>query len=340
MDKFEAAKILAMAAGYKYAASAISPAEQELFDRSYEEWKQLLDSMAAQYARWNKSTDREIAYLIHRNILTITDVGRFISKTGNTETVTTLTRQEAIVFMVRLDGKQANAAAVSLPFHTPFRDDALIRADYKKYVYYAKESGLAVGSDGFINPNRPFTRAEMAQMFYNMLAHKPEAPSPPIPANAAVDGVVEYVFLDSHIFINTGGQPRMFTFDGDAVIMVDNIQRSVGHIRPGMTVTFLANTANEIQSLAARSAPIPAPVSVPSPTPVPASVFRNTAVGWLEEIRLTQDMQQLVIRKDDDTAANYTLVQNTYDIFTLRIGMQLRLYLDNWEIYGIDILSR
>jgi hypothetical protein len=275
LDKFETAKIFAMAAGYKYAANSISPAEQERFDRSYEDWKSLLDSMSAQYARWNKTADREIAYLLHLNILTVTDVGRFIVKQDNAETVTMLTRQEAIVYMIRLDGKQIQSETIALPYHTPYKDDAQIQADYKKFIYYAREAGIAVGSDGYINPTRQLTRAELAQLFYNTLAHRPAASAAPVPqyidGNTTINGVIEYVFLDSHIYISVNNQPRAFAFAGNAVIIIDNVQRSAGSLSKGMSVTALTHN-NEIVSLVARAAEEAPP---PPPSAMPVTVYEN-----------------------------------------------------------------
>jgi hypothetical protein len=497
LDKFETAKIFAMAAGYKYAANAISPAEQELFDRSYGEWKALLDGIAAQYARWNKTADREIAYLLHKNILNITDVNRFIVKNNNTETVTTLTKQEAIAYMVRLDGRQAAASAIVLPYHTPYRDDANIQADFKKYIYYARESGIAGGSDGFINPERPFTRAEMAQLFYNTLAHSPSAaPANPVSQapGVSVSGVIDYVFLNTHVYILTDSRPRSFQFANNAVIMVDNINRTAGFLTKGMSVTALTNNSGEIVSLTARSAETPAPVSSAAPAilyenegyvvsvssaappavtirtqrvrltgeivtdekpytladkcvirrgdaevaftdikvndiiifkhsgseisdisleeknrtvngtltekkinaanntvflvvedaknvkyelrvtqntrfsrndasdlswndlrigdtveaeceydvliAVTAAGERTTVNGRLEEIRLSQNEQQIILRQEDGSQAVYTISLGGHDMYSLRIGMTLRLYLDSLEIYGIDIISQ
>ncbi len=152
LDKFETAKIFAVAAGYKYAASSISTAERELFDRSYSEWQSLLDSQASQYSKWSRTADREIAYLLYKNILTPTDVATFVTRTGGVEQVNLISKQEAIVYMVRLDGKQTNAESISLPYHTPYKDDAQIRADYKKYLYYAKEVGIAPNAQ--LHPRR------------------------------------------------------------------------------------------------------------------------------------------------------------------------------------------
>jgi hypothetical protein len=357
LDKFEAAKILAMAAGYKYSASLISPAEQELFDRSYNEWKSLLDSMSAQFVRWNKTADREIAYLLHKNVLAVTDIGRFIIKIDNVETINVLTKQEAIVFLIRLEGKQASAEGILLPYHTPFRDDALIQADYKKIIYYAKEAGIAGGSDGYINPGRGFTRAEMAQMLYNIRANRPEAPEPsnvsfgvpPGAVGTTIIGTIEYVFLDSHVYLNTDGRPQMFKLAPNAVIMLDNIQRGPSFLSPGMGATALVNAAGDILSLVAR------PVRTePVAETVPVSMFENEGyVTALSHItppgEITIQTRRVRLSGDILTEERaYTLAagciirrgRNTVDFSDIKINDIIMFRHNGPEIFEISLSER
>ncbi|MCL2047520.1 MAG: S-layer homology domain-containing protein, partial [Defluviitaleaceae bacterium] len=46
LNKFEAAQIYAMAAGYRHSAATLSPAEQDILTRSFETWRPLLDDLA------------------------------------------------------------------------------------------------------------------------------------------------------------------------------------------------------------------------------------------------------------------------------------------------------
>jgi hypothetical protein len=71
---------------------------------------------------------------------------------------------------------------------------------------------------------------------------------------------------------------------------------------------------------------------------VTATGQRTTVNGRLEEIRLSQQAHQLTVRRDDGSHVTYHLPVGVYDVYSLRIGMLLRLYLDSWEIFNIDIL--
>jgi hypothetical protein len=491
MDKFEAARIFAIAAGYKYASASISPAEQQLFDRSFNEWRHVPEGMAGRYSRWSRTADREIAYLLHKNILTASDVGQFVTRTNNTETVNRLTKEEAIAWMVRLDGRQSRAEAVLLPYHTPYRDDGQIRADLKKYVYYAREIGLAVGSDGFINPTRPVTRAELALLFYNLLGLRPSATQETNTdtINTTVTGTIDFIFQNNRIYINTGGQPHVYSWAANAVVTVDGTQKSIASLNRGMQATAMVNTSGEIVNLNASTSVVEAvqetaatPVItfedegyvsavtagtvtlriqrvrisgeiininrtftmssgsniLRGDTPVPfsdirvndialfsysgteihemklternrtihgtllekkivgvntvvlviedesqkyelrvtpgtyfernnqrgiawdglrvgdtvvaeceydrlravyATGSRSTAVGTVEEITITQNRRQILLRSANGTVVAYTFATGDESMYSLRIGMEIRLHLDSREIMSIDILN-
>ena len=277
VDKFEAAIAFAMAAGYRHASHLVTPSERAMFDRSFDMWRPFLDSMAAQFARWSRTADREIAYLLYRGILTVTDVEHFITRTGNVEQVNPLTRQEAIAWMVRLMGRQAHAQAVVLPFAVPFQDDALIHPAFARYVYYAKQAGIVGGAGGGnFNPTHAFTRAEMAVLFYTIMSDLP-APEPPqapqlVGQASTVIGVIEMVYRDTALYISSPLGPQRFNIAPGAVIMVDNVQRTPAFLHTGMQVTALVDGQRAIVSLVTRTGPaIPGNPSTgqPQPTPVP-----------------------------------------------------------------------
>ncbi|MDR1665136.1 MAG: S-layer homology domain-containing protein [Clostridiales bacterium] len=320
LDKFEAAKIYAMAAGFKYSTATIAAAEQEIFDRSYESNRAFLDSMAGQYVRWNKTADREIAYLLYQGILTTSDVTRFITKSNNVETINNLTKQEAIVYVVRLDKKQSVADAITVPYHSPFKDDAQINADYKKYVYYAKEAGIATGSDGYFNPARNITRAEMAQTFYSMLSNRPGSstysPGAVSTNGSAIYGTIDSVYMDTHVYIasTSDNVPRIYKFAPNAVILVDNVQRAPAFLVRGMYATALVNTSGEIINLVAQTN---APVT-PTPAPngvLPSNLLENegyvTAVSPLSGGIVTIKTQRVRLTGEIVTDENaYAVVAN------------------------------
>ena len=78
IDKFETAKILAKVAGYKY--TDLTDDEKTFCDNAYNKYKSLLNSYAKKYSKWINISDREISYLLEKNIFTESDLDKFIIK--------------------------------------------------------------------------------------------------------------------------------------------------------------------------------------------------------------------------------------------------------------------
>jgi hypothetical protein len=268
LTKFEAARIFAMAAGYRPATQNVAPDLRAEINRSFDEFRPFLDSMATKYAQWSRIADREIAFLLYRKVLTQADVERFIDASGATPRVANLSRQEAIAWMVRLIGRQAHAQAIVIPHNNPFADDAAIDPMFIRYVYYARDAGIisAGGTGGGnFNPNQNFNRAQMAGLFFNVMGNTP-APPPPGSTTpvSTVTGIVEMMYRNEQIFISSPLGPQNFHIAQDATIIVDNVQRTAAFIRNGMTVNAVLNAQGHIISLVARTV-----AETPQPTPQP-----------------------------------------------------------------------
>ncbi|MCL2203632.1 MAG: S-layer homology domain-containing protein [Defluviitaleaceae bacterium] len=249
MTKFVAARIFAMAAGFRPATHPVPAELRAEINRAFDAWSPLLDTMAAQHSQWTRIADREIAFLLYREVLNASDLERFVGAR--------LTRQEAVAWMVRLLGRQAHAAAIVLPFHNPFNDNAQIAPEFIRYVYYAREAGLVAGGSGNnFMPTDHFTRAQLAMILYNALGGEnavqlqPGASTP----MSTVTGTVELVYRNTQIFISSPLGPQNYTIAATATIFVDNVQRTAAFIRPGMTISAVLNAQNEIISLVARTA--------------------------------------------------------------------------------------
>ncbi|MDR0273649.1 MAG: S-layer homology domain-containing protein [Clostridiales bacterium] len=254
LTKFEAVPIYAVAAGFSYIPDALPPEERDVFTRSLERWGSFLDEMAAQYSSWNRTVDREIAFLLYRGIITMQDVQSFVAREGNSETRPLLTREEAVVWMVRLVGEEANALAFTLPPQTPFNDDAQISAAYRRHIYHARDIGIIHGSDGNMSPRAHFTRGEMATVFYNALSTGEEqAVMNADGSPTTITGTISNVHMETHVSITTATGRYTFAIASNAVIMIDNVQRTAAFLRDGMTVTMLVNSDRQIISLMARS---------------------------------------------------------------------------------------
>jgi len=251
MTKFEAARIFAMAAGFRSAAHPVSPELRAEINRSFEVWRPFIDAIAAQNTQWSRIADREIAFLLYRGVLTEADVATFIG--------TRLTRQEAAAWIVRLVGRQTQAAAVAIPVANPFADNANISPLFIRYVYYARAAGfVAGGSNNMFNPNENVTRAQLAVIFYNALNvadnnnSTQNLPGTTTPV-ATVSGVVELLYRNTQLFIASPMGPQNYIIAQDAIIVVDHVQRSAAFIRTGMTVNAVLNAQGEIISLVART---------------------------------------------------------------------------------------
>jgi len=247
MTKFEAARIFAMAAGFRSAAHPVSPELREEINRSFDTWRPFIDALAAQNTQWSRIADREIAFLLYRGVLTEADVATFVG--------TRLTRQEAAAWMVRLIGHQSQAAAITLPVANPFADNASISSSFIRYVYYARNAGIiAGGSNNMFNPGENVTRAQLAVIFYNTLADNTTQTSTGMTTPAAtVSGVVELLYRNTQLFIASPMGPQNYIIAQNAIIVVDHVQRSAAFIRPGMTVNAVLNAQGEIVSLVART---------------------------------------------------------------------------------------
>ncbi|MCL2499214.1 MAG: S-layer homology domain-containing protein [Defluviitaleaceae bacterium] len=264
LNKFEAARVYAMAAGYRPASHTVAADLRAEINRSFEQWRPFLDSMAAQHPQWSRIADREIAFLLYRNVLTTADVEKFIG--------TRLTNQEAVAWMVRLIGRQAHAAAIVIPFSNPFNDDALIAQEYIRYVYYARQAGYIAGGGGnMFNPTNEFTRAQVAVLFYNVLGDGNIVPPPgSTTPSSTVSGTVEMVYRNTQVFISSPLGPQNYHITQDATIIVDNVQRSAAFIRVGMSINAVLNAQGEIISLVART--VAAETNQPQPQPSPGPV--------------------------------------------------------------------
>jgi hypothetical protein len=247
MNKFEAARIYAMAAGYRPATQTIAADLRAEINRSFETWRPFLDSMAALHPQWSRIADREIAFLLYRDVLKPADVERFIG--------TRLTRQEAVAWMVRLIGRQAHAAAIVIPFNNPFSDDALIAPEYIRYVYYARQAGYVAGAgNNMFNPTDNFTRAQLAVLFFNVLGGSQIVPPPGSNTpSSTISGTIEMVYRNTQVFVSSPIGPQNYHIAQNATIIVDNVQRTAAFLRSGMTINAVLNTQGDIISLVART---------------------------------------------------------------------------------------
>ena len=439
-DSFETAIILAMAAGFTYSPASITPAQQVMFDRAYEQHGQLLANMAATHPNWRRATNREIAFLLELGILTQSDLANFMTPGGN---AAPLTKEAASAFILRLAGHD--------DFTGPgfsFRDNSEITQMYRRYAYLAHELGVVTDYNGYFEPRRLITRAELAQMFHTLRIAAPGTPgaavsasaSAPPPASAASsDSPFSAAFHGtiSSITIGTSGQPSSvqitteygtgaYVFGNNPIIVVNDVRRGISDLSPGMLTAVGLDSDGRIISMLARTnaattpglpvqggtPPVQWPVQpIPTPTPAtnsatiqgnltgrhfvniapvltvedrsgnthnlpiaadtyitrnglaadwtylrigdeitaqtefnrPVSIYAtgetSSASGILEEIHITLDLDTILIRQANDVVIRLALPPEIYDIYTLRLGMEIRVYIDSREIYDMEVLT-
>ncbi|MCL2839211.1 MAG: S-layer homology domain-containing protein [Defluviitaleaceae bacterium] len=295
LNKFEAAQIFAMAAGFRHLTELLPPDEQAVFARAEAQNMPFLENMASQFSSgWISGANREIAFLMYRGILTQTDVQNFVTRVGQAEQRPLLTRQEAIAWTVRLIGDSSQAQLLTLPQPNPFADDAQINIAFRRYVYHARNEGIIQGGGGNFDPAGHFTRAQMATVFFNALANRQTTTQQGTNQGGGVvtiNGTITAMHHDTQVTITSAGGTETFSFASNAVIMVDNVQRTASFLQSGMTATVLVNAQRQILSIRASHADTPATTPTQPTTP---SATLQVDEGFVENITLTP--QTITIR--------------------------------------------
>ena len=245
---FEAASIFASAAGFRHVTIHLPPAEREVFTRSFEAWRTPLEALAMHHAQWNATFDREIAFLLYHQILTVADINTFINANGQ---VSNITREWAVAWMVRLLDMQDEARAMQLP--NPFNDEALINQNFRNYMHFAHAEGIIQPTGGNINPTQVVTRAQMATLFYNAFYQPGQQPSQPAQDITTVIGTIE-LLSGNNVVVRAGNLTHTLTINANTVIMLDNIQQPLSALAVGMELIALTNPQRVIISLSARTA--------------------------------------------------------------------------------------
>ena len=133
MSKFEASRAFALAAGFRHVLPSLSVYQQELQRRALVMWRPFLDAKASEFGRWPRAHDSEIAFLLYKGILTVCDVGGFVTRDGQNETHALLFIADASMWAMRLAGAH---------------EDDIFEAEL---------------------PNRAITRAELAALLFDVL---------------------------------------------------------------------------------------------------------------------------------------------------------------------------
>lgn len=234
INKFDAAKILAKTAGYKY--TDLTDDEKNFYDTAYNNYKDLLAQQAQNYSKWQSISDHEITFLLQKNIFTPDDLEKFIVKSGDVEKLRALSKEEAAVYLVKIIG-----ATPSISTEKLFLDDAFIAAEYKPYVYYLYENKILTGDENNkFNPKSAVTKTTMSVMLSKTLKFAGNNES-----NDFLSGTVDKVYsgISALQIISDNGQKNIYKVSSDAQIIVDGVSKTLDAIKENMTAKIQLNNS-------------------------------------------------------------------------------------------------
>jgi len=262
ISKFETAVILARVAGFKY--YDISPEEQNYFNRAYEKNRNLILQYSNAFTRWSSTADKEIAFLLEKEILTVEDLNQFIVKDANgNEQLRALSRVECAEFLVRLIGKTRDALLVT-DFSSPFSDHEHIPESKLPFVYYLKEEAvISPDENGNFNPFSTVTRASMASLLDKVLRIETNGSTitDKDPSNTAVSAIIEtlsgkvdkyYPNIEALQIIDNDGKKNLYAISPISNIYIDSYLKTVHDLKSGMPFVAVVNN-NTIADLRAQS---------------------------------------------------------------------------------------
>jgi hypothetical protein len=260
LSLFDAARILARAAGYKPTGASL--AERNEYDRAYADHIGTINQFAAVHERWDQTASMEIAYLLHKGIFVRDDLMLFFRFTNNQDRLAVLTKERASVFLVRLIGRNDDAMRLNVTIPMLFADDLNISASCRQHVYYLRSIGV-VGGDtaGFFSPGSGATRAIFAVMLDNTLKAAEKLNTNDTQQNSnTFNGSIINVYTSFRAVYVMSPDPshnnRIYSIAPDAVIRINGQNRTFADLSAGMEI--IANVQNgEIRSITASSLSTP-----------------------------------------------------------------------------------
>ena len=263
IDKFQAAMVLARISGFKY--SGMTQTEQQYYDRAYEKNKNLLSQYSNKFSRWNKSSDREVAFLLEKEILTVEDLNQFVVEMENgQERIRALSREEAAMFITKVLGQ--NQEALSSSFNFKFADDNTMNPQYKPYIYYLHSKGIFIPDENNnFNPKGGVTRAIIATILKRVLTLDEistdiiddDTPLSNGMVNiTSIVGTVDeyYAQVNALQVILNDGTKIIYPLSKELSIYIDGFLKPITDLKKGMGFSAVLNDSS-IVSMVVSSAP-------------------------------------------------------------------------------------
>lgn len=276
LDKMESARILARVAGYNASTGFTPTASTQNTINMYKK------AFPKKWGTINKDYENCIAYLYQKEVLSISDLDKFVVKLSDgNEKINNLSRQEMAMYIVKTMGKKNDAIAYKGDYK--FADDSSISEVARPYVYYLKNLGvLTADASNQFDPNASITKAQMAvfldRAIYSKdsvnvsVDNKNNAPNtstsntstPPTSntnttnnqvKNISVtsdEGKIANVYASSNVIgiTATNGQIRVYKLATNAKVYLDGFASSLDKLTANMPVVavIMDNEAIEIRA--------------------------------------------------------------------------------------------
>lgn len=324
IDKFETAKILAKLDGYKQ--TGYSDSEKTYYDKAYDKNKSLLSQYSKAFSKWNSTADRDIAYLLEKEILTAEDLNQFvILRNDGSEAIRALSREEAATFLVKLMGRKNEALSYNTT--STFKDDSSISVGSKPYVYYLRSINVTSGdSNNEFLPNGAVTRATLAVLLDKALAIMEEGQSTqPVATSSSnasdqvskietVSGTFDKLFNSGSTnaiqLVTPDGTKKIYKIANQISIYIDGFLKTSVDLKAGMPMLCVLNNY-ELIDIKAQSV-----TSLTTGTP-------STSTGTIT----TEPITNIQLATLEGTIASLSS-----DLVTKTVGIEIRMLNPRGEI--------
>lgn len=240
IDKFEFAKVLTRLA---------SVCSYENFDEKQtysEQYKDIVNEYKKIFEKWNSTADPEIALLLENQIFTQYDLDLFIIKDkSNKEQIKALTREELAVFLVRLMG--AENKVNELEFKYNLQDDYIINQDIKNHIYYIISTEIMQANDGYFNPKKLVTKAELSSILSKYLDYVTNSKLSEASTyeNTTFTGTVKKVYPEANtILININETDTFYKFSNQVYTKLKIYNTNINEALENKTIYFSINKEN------------------------------------------------------------------------------------------------
>lgn len=293
LDKFETSKILAKMAGYKLTGA--TTAEQAAYDSYYKKYESFINQYVKKFAKWNSTTNKEVAFLLEKGVYTTTDLDQFVIIVDGVERLRALSKEEAAQFLVRLMGKESTA--LSSTVSGLFADDSSIGTAFRPYVYYLKGIKVVAGDDANkFNPKNAVTKVIMAALVYATYNYMNPTQATPVPTTAptnapatsnsfeSISGTIAKLYSSFRAVqvssTNSLYNDRIYILSQSATVTVNGAYKTYSDLTEGMSFNGVLSNG-EIISINATAAvsSTPTPTQAPPPTPVEYSTIEGTVAS-------------------------------------------------------------